>query len=160
MKEKIRKNWSLIAALLLALGVIISGGMQGCTTTPGGQPSIDVNIDNEQVQDALIEVTARRLAYYVARNNPKIIEPGVAFCSAFEGPQADLGPLLAQGLGYLDKEVAADPLIASDLETVLTLLNIAVVDKDIPLTDRQKALIRIGAKSFKLGLLVAQANPK
>jgi hypothetical protein len=157
MKEKMRKNWMLIAAF--AAAVIMSGGMQGCATTQNGQP-VEPTIEQEQVQDALIEVTSRRLAFYVGRNNPKIIEPGIAFCSAFEGPQADLGPLLAQGLGYLDKEVAADPLIKADLETILKLLNVAVIDKDIPLTDRQKALIRLGAKAFKLGLETAKANPK
>ena len=131
--------------------------MGACATTGTNHPIID----NEQMQDLVIEVAARRIGYHVGRNNPKIIEQGIAFCTAFEAPGVDLGPLLAEGLKYLDQEeLSEDPLIAADLETILKALNIAVIEPNVPLTDRQKFLIRLGAKQFKAGFLAAKANPK
>jgi hypothetical protein len=68
----------------------------------------------------------------------------------------DLRPLLAEGLKYLDKEVDGYPLMEADLMTLLELLDIAIIDKDIPLTDRQRDMVRVAAGAFKQGLEIAK----
>ena len=139
--------------MLFVLLCLVMLAISGCGTN--GQPIVN----DELVQDALIEVAARRLAYHVARKNPQIIEPGTAFVLAFQSPDGalvDIGPLLAQGINYLDDEIGDDPLLKSDLETILKLLDIAIIDKDIPLTERQIHMVRVGAAAFGLGLQIAK----
>ena len=155
-KDKATNNMiSYILIPLLFLSPLI---VQGCAGNQAAQ--IDVNLDNEATQDALVEISARNLAYYVSRNNPEIIEPGIAFCGAFEGEGADLHALLHTGLKYLDARVEDNPTLAYDLETLLKLFNIQVIDKEVALTDRQKAMIRLAARAFKQGLELAKVNPK
>lgn len=141
------------------LGLFLASG---CATQEGAQPPVVISIEDEGVQDALIEVAARRAAYLVGRNNPKILDAGIAFCSAFEGQGVDIRPLFVQGIKYLDNEVdlSGDPLLKRDIETLIGLFNVSLVDPDTPLTPRQEAMIRLAARSFKEGFQEAQANPK
>ena len=93
-----RKLSFIFVALLMV-------GLMGCATTPDGEQ------DTVALENAAITIAARSLAFYVGKNNPEIIEPGVAFCTAFSGEDVDLRPLLAEGLKYLDKEVDGYPLM-------------------------------------------------
>jgi len=136
-----------MSVIILALLMV---GLMGCATTPNGEQ------DTVALENAAITIAARSLAFYVGKNNPEIIEPGVAFCAAFSGEDVDLRPLLAEGLKYLDKEVDGYPLMEADLMTLLELLDIAIIDKDIPLTDRQKEMVRIAAGAFRQGLEIAK----
>lgn len=137
-----------LSFVILALLMV---GFMGCATTPNGEQQDTVALEN-----AAITIAARSLAFYVGRNNTEIIEPGIAFCSAFAGEDVDLRPLLAEGLKYLDKEVDGYPLMEADLMTLLELLDIAILDRDVPLTDRQKEMVRIAAGAFGQGLEIAK----
>jgi hypothetical protein len=147
-----RKISILIICIMLA-------AFAGCATVPEGQ---EPAIDQIAAQNALIEITARNLAFAVGRNNPKILDPGIAFCAAFSGAQTvDLQPLLAQGLKYLDIEVEDYPMLGQDLETLLSLFNIQILnDENIPLTARQIEMVKIAAAAMKQGFEYAKANPK
>lgn len=132
--------------------------MVSACATDGTAPPI---VNDEKTQDALITIAARDLAFFVGRNNPKIIDPAIAFCAAFAGAQmVDLQPLIAQGLTYLDLEVKDYPMAKKDLETILSLLNIQVLNADIPLTPRQVVMVKLAAASMKEGFEFAKANPK
>lgn len=137
----------LLGAVMLAFS--------GCAESPD-RPDPAVVVEDPEVQNALIEITARRLAYHVALNNPEIIEPGQALCFALANQEGgDLAPLLADALKRLDVEVEDDPLLASDLATILALLKINLEDQ-VPLTERQRELIEIGARAFSAGLAFAK----
>lgn len=141
----------LVAVMLLA--------MAACATQQG--QIVDQTVNNIQVQNALITITARDLAFFVGRNNPKILDPAIAFCSAFAGAQAiDIQPLIAQGLKYLDLEVADYPMAKKDLETLLMIFDIKVVNADIPLTPRQIEMVKLAAVAMKEGFQFAKDNPK
>lgn len=144
---------------LTLLAFLIVGFMTGCAGTQEGQ---EVTIDEIAAQNAVITITARNLAFAVGRNNPEIIEPGVAFCAAFTGAQVvDLQPLIATGLKYLDVEVEDYPMLGRDLETLLTIFNIQVLnDENIPLTERQIEMVKIAALAMKEGFEFARDNPK
>ena len=136
-----------MSVIILALLIV---GLMGCATTPNGEQ------DPVALENAAITIAARSLAFYVGKNNPEIIEPGIAFCEAFGADAVDLRPLLAEGLKYLDKEVDGYPLMEADLITLLELLDIAIIDKDVPFTDRQKEMVRIAAGAFRQGLEIAK----
>lgn len=141
--------------IIFVLGLAL---MAGCATTGENGPPI---VQDEQFQDALIQITARNLAFFVGRNNPAILDPAIAFCAAFAGAQAvDLEPLIAQGLTYLDMEVKDYPLAKKDLETLLILFNIQILNADIPLTPRQVVMVKLAAASMKDGFEMAKQNPK
>ena len=135
--------------VIVLIAILFALFATGCATTPDGEQ------DTVALENAAITIAARSLAFYVGRNNPVIIDTGIAICSAFEG-DVDLRPLLAKGLGYLDKEVKGYPLMEADLMTLLELLDISIIDKEIPFTDRQKEMVRIAAGAFKQGLEIAQ----
>ena len=141
--------------LLIICVILLS--LTACATD-GTTPPI---VQDEAAQDAIIQITARNLAFAVGRNNPKILDPAIAFCSAFAGAQlVDLQPLIAQGLKYLDAEVKDYPMLGKDLETLLTLFDIKVLNADIPLTPRQVAMVKIAAAAMKEGFEYAKAYPK
>lgn len=143
------KKLLLIVLVLFTLGA--------CATT-GGNPPI---VQDEKAQDVAITIAARNLAFFVGRNNPKIIDPAIAFCSAFSGAATvDIQPLIAQGLTYLDLEVRDYPMAKKDLETLLSLFNIQVLNADIPLTPRQIAMVKLAAVAMKEGFEFAKENPK
>ena len=136
--------------LIVLIAILFALFATGCATTPNGQQ------DTVALENAAITIAARSLAFYVGKNNTEIIEPGIAFCEAFGADAVDLRPLLAEGLKYLDKEVDGYPLMEADLMTLLELLDIAIIDKEIPFTDRQKEMVRIAAGAFRQGLEIAQ----
>jgi len=130
----------------------------GACATDGTAPPI---VNDEKTQDVLITITARDLAFFVGRNNPKIIDPAIAFCSAFSGAATvDIQPLIVQGLTYLDLEVTDYPMAKKDLETLLGLFNIQILNADIPLTPRQVAMVKLAAAAMKEGFQFAKENPK
>lgn len=145
------KRFLVISFLCLSLG------LTSCATN-GTTPPV---VQDEAAQDVLITITARNLAFFVARNNSQIIEPGIAFCSAFTGATPiDIQPLIAQGLKYLDLEVKDYPMAKADLETLLGLFNIQILNADIPLTPRQIIMVKIAAAAMKQGFEFARDNPK
>ena len=142
---------------LSLLVLMVAALFSGCATD-GSQPPIVVD---DKTQDVLITITARDLAFFVGRNNPKILDPAIAFCAAFAGAQTvDLQPMIAHGLTYLDLEVADYPMAKKDLETLLLLFDIQVLNADIPLTPRQVAMVKLAAAAMKEGFEFAKANPK
>ena len=141
---------------LLLVGCMIS--LLSACATDGMAPPI---VNDEKTQDVIITITARDLAFFVGRNNPKIIDPAIAFCSAFSGAATvDIQPLIAQGLTYLDLEVKDYPMAKRDLETLLSLFNIQILNADIPLTPRQIAMVKIAAAAMQEGFQFAKDNPK
>ena len=133
--------------------------LTACATTGENQTPI---VEDEAAQDAIITITARNLAFAVGRNNPKILDPAIAFCAGFAGAElVDLEPMIEQGLKYLDVEVKDYPMLGEDLKTLLTLFNIKILnDPNIPLTPRQVAMVKIAAVAMKQGFEYAKANPK
>ena len=141
---------------LLSIGCMIVL-LSACATT-GTNPPI---VQDEKAQDVAITIASRNLAFFVGRNNPKIIDPAIAFCSAFSGAATvDIQPLIAQGLTYLDLEVKDYPMAKKDLETLLSLFNIQILNADIPLTPRQIAMVKIAATAMQEGFQFAKDNPK
>jgi len=141
---------SLWAALALALFVVLTG-CAGITIEMGGDEA-----------GALIEVTARRLAYHTALEKPGIIEPGLLMCAEFEtamdgGDMVDVEALLYRVIGYAKSEwVQDDPLLAYDIETLASLVHIDVSQPLGDLDEDQMKYIKKGVAAFRMGLMLAK----
>lgn len=143
------KRLIIICVLLLSLTACATDG----TTPP--------IIHDEAAQNALIIITARNIAFFVGRNNPDIIESGILVCSVFDGAEpVEFEPLIVQWIKYLDVEIEDYPMAKADLETLLSIFNIQVLNADIPLTDRQIAMVKIAAAAMIQGFEFAKENPK
>ena len=144
-----KRKLSIVLALVLLLA------MASCATTGENV------VNDEKAQDLIISIASEDLAYIVGRNNPQIIEPGIAFASAFAGAApVDLRPLVVQGLAYLHVEAAEYPMAADHLTALLQLFDIDFNNPDLQLTARQVAMIKLAAASMQRGFQLAKQYPK
>jgi hypothetical protein len=139
---------------------VMLAAFAGCATVPEGQvPSPVLTIKQ---QNGMIRIISRDLACAVGRNNPKILDDAIAGCDTLlaSDQDIDLQPALARLLKYLDLNVQDFPTLSKDLNDLLDMFDIPVLNGDIPLTDRQKEMIKIFAQAAKEGFEAAKANPK
>jgi len=119
-----------------------------------GCGSVEISDDT---QDVLIQISARRLGYHGGQAYPVIIQPGIAFCKAAIHLNAgEIGPAFEDAITWMESELGDDPLLAEDLESVLSLIDFdpsVVVD---PVTLHK---IRVGLLAFRSGLMAASQGP-
>lgn len=109
---------------------------------------------SDDTQDVLITVAARRLAYHAGQKYPAIIKPGLAFTKAAIHLNAgEVGPAFEDAIEWMETELGGDPLLAEDLESVLSLIDF---DPGVVVDSVTLHKIRVGIVAFEAGLEAAR----
>ena len=114
-----------------------------------------LQIGNEQTQEVIIEIAARNLAYQIAKKNPDIVVPGIAFCRGFlevTGDKAQTVILLDKAMEYLAERIGGDDLLMADMMTLAKLLGLNLDLPDLSLDIPKLRLVKVAVSGFLSGL--------
>lgn len=129
----------------IAFVLVMIMALMGCS-------GIQIQLD-PQDKEVLAKSSARIVGALLAKEEPKIIEPGIKLCTDIENAEGltDLAPLIQAATTY----ISADPLMLATMGDLASLVKISIDDPVV--TPENEALVRAAATGFKEGLLIAQS---
>jgi hypothetical protein len=127
--------------LLVFLAVFV---LMGCS-------GLQIQLD-PVTKTVLAKSSARVVGALLAKEEPKVIEPGIQLCMDIENAEGltDLAPLIQAASRY----ISADPLLLATMSDLASLVKISLEDPIV--TPENEALIRAAATGFKEGLQIGQ----
>ena len=133
---------------LTTMACLIMLCFTGCSFT---MPKWQVLGDEEL--NPIAEITARRIGWFVAKNENTNIETINKYCNKLtETSTAEINEMTLFGLRYLADKYAGDPMIADDLMSLVKLLGIDLTTGGISIDPGKERILKAVIQAFQKGL--------